>query len=46
MLNFKICTVGTGLDHIAQTYFEQSLNELASLEDIVEYARTLEAYGQ
>ncbi len=32
--------------HQAQTYFEQSLHELAALEDTVEYARTLEAYGQ
>jgi DNA-binding SARP family transcriptional activator len=31
---------------LAQTYFEQSLNELASLGDIVEHARTLEAYGE
>jgi tetratricopeptide (TPR) repeat protein len=31
---------------LAQPYFEQSLNELASLGDIVEHARTLEAYGQ
>jgi predicted ATPase/DNA-binding SARP family transcriptional activator len=38
--------VAKGQYHLAQTYFEQSLNELASLEDIVEYARTLEAYGQ
>ena len=32
--------------HLAQTYFEQSLAELASLGDIVEQARSLEAYGQ
>jgi tetratricopeptide (TPR) repeat protein len=31
---------------LAQTYFEQSLNELISLGDIVEQARTLEAYGE
>ncbi|HZR44705.1 MAG TPA: hypothetical protein VFB12_31630, partial [Ktedonobacteraceae bacterium] len=30
----------------ARPYFEQSLHELESLEDMVEYARTLEAYGQ
>ena len=38
--------VAKGEYHLAQTYFEQSLNELASLDDIVEHARTLEAYGQ
>jgi tetratricopeptide (TPR) repeat protein len=31
---------------LAQTYFEQSLHELADLKDIVEHARTLEAYGE
>lgn len=30
----------------ARMYFEQSLYELEALEDRVEYARTLEAYGQ
>ena len=38
--------VAKGQHHLAQTYFEQSLEELASLEDVVEHARTLEAYGQ
>jgi DNA-binding SARP family transcriptional activator len=35
-----------GAPHQAQMYFEQSLSELEALEDRVEYARTLEAYGQ
>jgi tetratricopeptide (TPR) repeat protein len=30
----------------AQKYFEQSLSELEALKDMVEYARTLEAYGE
>jgi hypothetical protein len=38
--------VAQGQYHLAQSYFEQSLKELASLADIVEHARTLEAYGQ
>lgn len=38
--------VAKGEYQLAQTYFEQSLHELASLDDIVEHARTLEAYGQ
>jgi DNA-binding SARP family transcriptional activator/tetratricopeptide (TPR) repeat protein len=44
-LQGRIC-VAKGQYRLAQTYFEQSLKELASLEDIVEHARTLEAYGQ
>ena len=35
-----------GQHPLVQTCFEQSLDELASLEDLVEYARTLEAYGR
>jgi DNA-binding SARP family transcriptional activator len=31
--------------HLAQTYFEQSLNELAALKDSIEYARTQVVYG-
>jgi tetratricopeptide (TPR) repeat protein len=38
--------VAKGQYQLAQSYFEQSLKELASLSDIVEHARTLEAYGQ
>ena len=44
-LQGRIC-MAKGQYRLAQTYFEQSLNELASLADIVEHARTLEAYGQ
>jgi tetratricopeptide (TPR) repeat protein len=38
--------VARGEYHRAQTYFEQSLAELSSLGDVVEHARSLEAYGQ